>query len=39
MEEKWTMAQVEQALSGVLIFVTAARAGSFTVAADRHREA
>lgn len=29
------MAQVEQALSGVLIFVTAARAGSFTVAADR----
>lgn len=29
------MAQVEQALSGVLIFVAAARAGSFTVAADR----
>jgi DNA-binding transcriptional LysR family regulator len=26
---------VEQALSGVVIFVTAARAGSFTLAADR----
>lgn len=29
------MPQVEQALSGVVIFVTAARAGSFTSAADR----
>lgn len=29
------MAQIEQALSGVLIFVTAARTGSFTRAADR----
>ncbi|WP_371834286.1 helix-turn-helix domain-containing protein [Pseudomonas syringae] len=29
------MSQVEQALSGVVIFVTAARAGSFTSAADR----
>jgi DNA-binding transcriptional LysR family regulator len=29
------MPSVEQALSGVVIFVTAARAGSFTLAADR----
>lgn len=29
------MAQLEQSLSGVMIFVTAARAGSFTIAADR----
>ncbi|WP_029572192.1 helix-turn-helix domain-containing protein [Pseudomonas syringae] len=29
------MSQVEQALSAVVIFVTAARAGSFTSAADR----
>ena len=29
------MAQVEQALSGVLIFVAAARAGSFTLAGER----
>jgi DNA-binding transcriptional LysR family regulator len=34
-EQRSTMAQVEHVLSGVMIFVAAARAGSFTLAADR----